>query len=411
MKKSPGRKRAPKIPSLTPVKDDASGKWKINVPADKSDTGKRQRLYYESKREADMEAERIKGMANKWGSEGRKIRADLATDAAKAEDLLKEAGLDITLTSLATQHIEAHRLRSQSVDFATAWEHFRASRSMKSVEHLRALDRIGEKLVGEIGKMNLRDLDKNQIEAAIQKSYPTSHAFNLALRSVSPLFKLAMRQEPVWIDHNPCSLIDMRDTGRAGPVTVLTVQECRELIKACKDWSKDETINANWQVDASDALLAVVIQLFSGVRPKEVTRLVWEDIDLDEGTIFISNQKAKVDRSREISMPDTLLTWLKHCAPEEPRTGRVCPSNWKRKIQIVRKKAGIATTGKDQLRKSFASYHLQAFGDVNATRAIMGHETDDVLFTNYRNAVRKKAALQFWQITPTVNEVEMEATA
>lgn len=411
--KVPGmsKRNQSKSKPMTPVFDEGRKSWRLSVPVSLSPTGKRQQVFFKTKGAAEIEAERIKGMADKWGSEGRKIRADLATDAAKAEELLKAANLEVTLTQLATAHIEAHRRRSASVSFAEAWDTFRESRDGKSAEHLRALDRIGDRLVAEIGKVNLRDLDQNQIEAAIQKHFPTAHAFNLALRSVSPLFNMAMRKDPAWIDRNPCKQIDKRDTGRAGPVTVLTVHESRELIKACKDWSEDKTVGENWQVDASDALPAVAIMLFAGVRPYEVKRLEWEDVDLEEGTIFVSNQKAKTDRSREISMPDTLLAWLKHSAPEEPRTGPVCPANWKRKIQVVRKKAEIATTGRDQLRKSFASYHLRAFDDINATRSIMGHETDNVIFTNYRNAVRKKDALQFWQILPTESEIPARATA
>lgn len=396
---------------LSPVFDTNRKTWRLSVPASKSATGKRQQLFFKTQRAADIEAERIKGMADKWGSEGRKIRADLATDAAKAEELLTAAAIEVTLTQLATAHIEAHKRRSESVSFTEAWDTFRASRDGKSDEHLRALDRIGDKLVGEIGKVNLRDLEQNQIEAAIQKHFPTAHAFNLALRSVSPLFNMAMRKDPAWIDRNPCKLIDKRDTGRAGPVTVVTVEEARKLIQACKDWSEDQTVGENWQVDASDALPAVAIMLFAGVRPYEVKRLEWEDINLEEGTIFISNRKAKTDRSREIEMPDTLLAWLRELAPEQPRTGPVCPANWKRKIQVVRKKAGIATSGRDQLRKSFASYHLRAFDDINKTRSIMGHETHDMIFTNYRNAVRKKDALQFWQILPTQSDIPAKATA
>jgi integrase len=405
MKSKKAPKRAPKTKPLSPVFDKSRRKWRLSVPPTSSSTGKRQQLFFDTEGAATIEAQRIKGMANKWGSEGRKIRADLATDAAKAEELLSAAGLDITLTTLAKDYIETQVRRSQSVTFREAWKEFRESREMMSDEHCKALDLIGTKLVGEIGKVNLRDLDAGQVEAAIKKHFKSPHAFNRALRSVSPLFNMAVKRDPSWIDENPCKRIEKKDTGRAGPVTVLSVDECRKMIAACCDWSEHKGTKKNYRVDATDALPALVIMMFTGVRPAEIQRLEWEDVDLDEGTIFISNQKAKTDRSREIEMPDTLREWLEYCAPKEPRTGAVCPPNWKRKIQVLRQKAKIGRSGRDQLRKSFASYHLRAFDDVKSTRSIMGHETADLIFTNYRNAVRKKDALQFWQILPTVNEV------
>lgn len=400
MSKIPATKKAAKkAKPLTPVFDKKRNSWRLSVPATIAPDGKRQRLFFDTKTAAEIEVQRLRGMTEKWGSEGRKISAALAQDAAKAAELLE--GHDISLTALAASYIEAQEARTKSVSFAEAWRQFRESREEKSAEHLRALDRIGGKLVDEVGKVNLRDLSADRLEKAISKHFKSVHSFNLALRSISPLFNMALRKSPAWIDANPCKAIDKKDTGRAGPISIVSVAEARTLLKSCKDWTKDKKIHDNYKVDATDALPAVAIMLFAGVRPAEIKRLEWEDVDLDEGTIFISNRKAKTDRSREIEMPDTLLDWLKATAPKAPeRTGNVVPSNWKRKIQIVRTKAGIATTGRDQLRKSFASYHLRAFDDVNKTRAIMGHETDDVLFTNYRNAVRKKDALQFWQILP-----------
>ena len=41
------------------------------------------------KLQAELEAERLKSMANLWGSTGRKIKASTAEDAAKATDILK----------------------------------------------------------------------------------------------------------------------------------------------------------------------------------------------------------------------------------------------------------------------------------------------------------------------------------
>lgn len=400
----PNKPQSKKTAALTPVFDNDRDKWRLSVPANFSPSGKRQRLFFATRREADAEADRLKKVAARWGTEGTAIKADLATDAARAVAILSEAGIDCSLTYLAQEHVKAVRLRQQSVPFSEAWQLFRETREAMSDEHQRALDRIGGRLLSEIGKVNLRDLTANQLENAISKHFKSPHAFNLARRSVSPCFTMAVKRDPAWMDANPCKVIEKRDTGRRGAVAVLSVEQCRRMIAACKDWREDKDTHANWQVDASDALPALILQMFAGIRPAEIMRLEWEDVDIEGGTIFVSNRKAKVDRSREIEMPQTLAAWLAECAPPEPRTGSIIPANWKRKIQLLRMKAG-AGKERDQLRKSFASYHLRMFGDANATRAILGHETDDVLFTNYRNAVRLSDAKQFWQILPaSVND-------
>lgn len=390
--------------TLTPIFVAERKSWRLSIPATIAPSGRREQRFFKTKTAAEIEAERLRSAARRWGTEGRQIRADLATDAAKAAAMLEGAGLDVTLARLARDHIEAQRKREASVLFAEAWAIFIESREHLSNSHQRTLDRIGRKILPAFEKSNLRDLDAERIERELSNQFLAASSFNLSLRAISPCFALAKRKN--WIDENPCSRIPKRETGRAGPISVLSVEEARAVISACRDWTADLSINPNWRVDASDALAAVCVQLFAGVRPAEVERLSWEDFDLGEGTIFVSNQKAKTDRSREIQMPATLRDWLEFVAPPEPRTGSVCPANWKRKMQVIRMKAGIASTGRDQLRKSFASYHLREFGDVNLTRSILGHETSEILFTNYRAAVRRRDAAQFWQIRPPSESAE-----
>ena len=386
-----------KAKPLTPVFDKARNRWRLSVPRNQSPSGQRQRLYYETKRRAEQEALRIRSMNDQWGTESRKISAALAEDAARASEILGDS--TVSLSSLAEAYIEAQSARMQSVTFNVAWRLFRESRETKSDDHQRTLDRIGATLLSEIAETNLRDLTAAKLEAVLTAHYKSAHSFNLALRSINPLFEMGLRKQPPWIDANPCRAIDKRETGRAGPVAIVTVAQAKKLLDACRNWRTDKTLDKNYRVDATDALPAVAIMLFAGVRPKEMTRLQWKDIDLEAGTLFISNLKAKTDRSREIEMPETLIKWLKKCATETmDDESLVVPNNWKRKIQVIRKKAGIATSGRDQLRKSFASYHLRAFEDVNKTRSILGHETDEILFTNYRNAVRKKDAVEFWNV-------------
>ncbi|HAV13512.1 MAG TPA: hypothetical protein DCX06_08505 [Opitutae bacterium] len=391
--------RAPKAPPITPIFDKSRKRWRLSIPKKYSASGKRERKFFKSKRAAEIEAERLKAMLSQWGSQSRKIPADLAQDALRAHAMLLSEGFTESLSEVAQSFVKRAQERNASVPFKTAWEAYRQTRKGLSQTYLGTVERTMFKIALEIGETNLRDLTGESVEQALEKHFHTPQSFDLALRTLSPLFTMALKRSPAWIDSNPCSAIEKRSKGRKGPVAILSVAEAKQLIKSCRDLSHETGMPSLIRVNASDALCAVCIMLFAGVRPAEMKRLEWSDVDLEAETIFISNVKAKTDRSREIAMPPTLLTWLQYAKPSQ-EDGLICPKNWDRKIKAIRHQSGISKSGKDQLRKSFASYHLQAFEDVNLTRSIMGHETSEVLFTNYRNAVRKKDAVEFWEILP-----------
>ena len=393
-------KRAPKVPSLTPVFDKSRKRWRLSIPPKYSLKGHRERKFFPTKRAAQLESERLKAMLEERGAKSRKIGADLATDAQKAQEILLSAGIEDSLSSIARAFVEQARARNASVSFEAAFDAYRQSRQGHRKTYQYSIERIIGKVAQVLGQTNLRDITGESIEEVLEQHFPNPSTFDNAVRTLSPLFSMAEKRSPAWIDHNPCKGIEKRARGRKGPVAVLTIRESRQLIASCTDLTSDRSMPDNLKVDASDALSAVCIMLFAGVRPAEIKRLTWRNLDLEEGTLFIANTAAKTDRSREIAMPETLIAWLEYAKANKDESKPICPPNWDRKIKAIRHKAGIAKNGKDQLRKSFASYHLQAFGDVNATRSIMGHETDEVLFTNYRNAVRKKDALEFWKICP-----------
>lgn len=397
-------KRAPKSKALTPVFDVSRKKWRLSVPASVAPEGKRQQLFFSSERAAKMEVERLNGMSRRWGTEGRKIKASLAEDAARAASLLE--GHEISLTELARRYLKQFELENQSRTFSDVWRMFADSREGKSDEHKRAIEKIGEKVTARIGSRLVCNLTHNEIRETLREDFNTPHYFNRALRTVSPAFNFAVREG--WAKANPCKQIEKIDTGRR-KVDVLTVNQCRKLMTSCIDYRENKKMPKLLQVDCRECLAAIAIMLFSGVRPTETSRLDWSDVDLIEGTILVSNQKAKTDRSRYFKMPDTLRAWLE-TVPKTERNGTIVPAAWRRKIQAIRKAANIES-GHDQLRKTFASMHLAFHHDVNLTRSIMGHEQGDVLFQHYRGLVKPRDAAAFWQILPSGTKIQILAGA
>lgn len=396
-----------KIPTLKPSFDETKNRWRLAVPASYSDTGKRRNLFFATKRLAELEAERLKGNQSKYGSEASKLSGTDAQDAAKALEALREAGSGATLYSIAKAHLEAIKTRSKSITLAELWERHTEAKSGMSEAYHRSFAIVQAKVIDRLSKRKVSDLTKDDIEGAIRKANPSASSFNLILRTLSPAFNRAVREG--WATENVCQRIERHETKRR-TVAVLTLAQARKLMTSARDYRNDSELPEWLQVDASGATAALALMLFAGVRPAEVTRLEWNDIDMEAATVFVSNEKAKTDRSRFFTMPETLRQWL-DTVPESARHGAIIPANWKKVWQAIRRKVGI-TDERDQCRKSFASYHLQAFGDVNLTRAIMGHEAGDVLFQHYRGLVKPKDAAAFWRIVPTVSEVsEIEEAA
>lgn len=382
-----------KIPKL-PISRNEIGTWRYDLPAAMSPTGKRQRRTFLTKGQAEMARQKDLERHRLYGIEGHALPASLATQAAKAAELLEPTGA--SLLEAARAYLEQWQQQRQSRPFSELWEIREAELEGKSDKHRNANESLGRKLMPALGAKLVSNISHEHIRDALNDAYPTAHGYNLALRNLRPAFALAVREG--WATTNPCERLKPKATARRD-VAILNLNQCRKLMASTLDYrQKGKDWPEYLKVDATGSTAALALMLFAGVRPAEVTRLDWDNVNLSDGTVFVSAQKSKTDRSRFFDMPDTLRVWLETVPPAE-RTNAIVPPNWKKAWQAIRREVGI-TDERDQLRKTFASCHLQAFGDINATRSIMGHEAGDVLFTNYRGLVTKRDAVKFWGIRP-----------
>jgi integrase len=377
------------------IRRSQNGSFYFDVYGRYTPTGKATRKTFKTRREAEAARSEILNRVRDEGMEAATLPSMIARDAQEALGLLRDAGLGVSLAATAKAFVEAHRAKQASVTFSKCWQVHEESLSAKSAAHRRTVRGMGKKLLPHLGEMLVCDISHAVLRDVLSKEYPTAHGFNLALRTISPAFNRAVKEG--WIDENPCTRIEKRDTGRH-EIEILTLAECRKLMISCKDFRRDESKPSFNRKDAREAVAAVALMLFAGVRPGEVARLTWDNIDLDTGTIRVSNKKAKTDRSRVFNMPDTLREWLE-LTPPHKRTGIITPPSWEKVWQVIRREAGIADK-QDALRHSFASYHLAHRNDINLTRSIMGHETAETIFTNYRAVVTPREAAEFWKILP-----------
>jgi integrase len=96
-------------------------------------------------------------------------------------------------------------------------------------------------------------------------------------------------------------------------------------------------------------------------------------------------------------MQTNLREWVK---PYASMSGAVVPANWRKKLDFVRKAAGLARWPKNGLRHSYASYRLAAIHDAPRVASELGHTSPQMLYSTYREVVRPEEAKRYWNIAP-----------
>ena len=138
--------------------------------------------------------------------------------------------------------------------------------------------------------------------------------------------------------------------------------------------------------------------LWAGIRPKEVRRLRWKDIDLTENIITITSQNSKTGGTRHITILQVLKKiLLQHQKADETQ---ITPPNWDNKWRYVRKHADLqAKWQQDVLRHTFASYHAKQFKNFPQLQLEMGHHNLSLLRSRYINmqGISKKSAKDFFR--------------
>ena len=97
-------------------------------------------------------------------------------------------------------------------------------------------------------------------------------------------------------------------------------------------------------------------------------------------------------------MQPNLGDWLR---PYAGMTGAVVPVNARKRLDGVRKAAGLVRWSKNGLRHSFASYRLAAIHDAPRVASELGHTSPTMLYSAYRELVLPEEAERYWKIVPS----------
>ena len=258
----------------------------------------------------------------------------------------------------------------KSVSFETAIRESLRARQIRrpsTVADLRSyMNRILDD--AEYNDLSLRSITSEQCMGLLRKLFSHSpHVFRKAKSVLHSIFSYGQRRG--WCHSNPVKAIDCPPVYEER-IVPLTGSQIRALMRACR------------HEDLVSMLPATQLLLWCGIRPGEVRRLRWRDIDKREKCVYIEGRVSKTGGPRAVPLRGGARELLQY-----NRNGDefIAPKNWNRLWKKLRKRAGLLNWQRDVLRHTFASYHLKCFHNLPQLQEEMGHRDSNLLRTRYLN--------------------------
>ncbi len=233
----------------------------------------------------------------------------------------------------------------------------------------------------EWADVNIRRIRRADCRRLLEQHFSTSgHIYAKAKSILHSIFSYALRNE--WCDRNPVFGLDNVHVHEER-IEILNSRQIAALLRAME----------NKELRCMQA--PVRLMLWCGIRPGEVQRLRWRDIDFRENEVYVDAHNSKTGGARAIPLRGGALC-LKQFRQKDDTL--IAPSNWSRIWATLRRRAGLRHWQKDALRHTFASYHLKRFHNLNLLQEEMGHRDSSLLRTRYLNLrnLTSQAASKFF---------------
>lgn len=242
----------------------------------------------------------------------------------------------------------------------------------------------------ELGNFPVRKLTPEHCARFLEMAFSSGRQRYKARAVMSGVLSVALRRG--WCGENPVARVEPFPF-RERTIAVLAREEVESLRNAVES------------PEFRDCAPAVWIMLYAGIRPGEVARLRWSDVDLEERVISVRSSASKTGGVRHVTIHSVLWRLLAGYGEREPND-LLCPSGWRLRWRLIRKKAGWGAQGRfgewraDVLRHTYASCHAKWFRDFSLLQMEMGHRSSTLLRTRYLNmeGVSRDRARLFWEV-------------
>lgn len=288
-------------------------------------------------------------------------------DAKPSDSKLTDAQFVLKVIDAGLRNI-----RAKEMSLADGFALYLKSKHHLRPDSIRDIRCIGNRLLRtkpEFGGHNFSELSVSECEEWLNAAFYTNPQFNKARAMLHGLFEFALRRE--WCDKNPIKRIERKKVVEK-EIQPLKLAETKRLIK-------------NAQRESPVYAVVAALLVYTGVRPREVRRLTWRDIDTEEKTITVRSQCSKTGGVRQVEIPPVLNRVL-IAHSRELKEEKICPTDWQRRWRKIRDNSGFRGRWvQDVLRHTYASFHAKNYADLPRLQLNMGHRDLSLLRSRYVN--------------------------
>ena len=365
---------------LTPTRCSwaSNAKWSVSLPSRISPTGKRQRLFFDTKQAALNFSEATRTRVENFGTKGSLILPPAQQEqAANALGELQPYG--VSLNEVVQDWLARQKASAASISFEVAMDAFLES-GKRSESYTRSIRQTRNRLVSLHGKL-LNTITPAGLRTSMD-GMPDS-VKNFTIRILGGLFNFAIKRG--HCAENPTKRLDLAK--REGTeIEVYSPAESAAILAAAER-------------SAPELVPFLAISFFLGIRRSEALRLDWSAVDLHENFVKLPGAITKTKQGRHIELSENCKAWITPFAQETgpllPYSGNVLRTR-ERSLRASHQVCAI----KHGPRHAFASYWLAMHGDIDKLCLFTGHDDPATLFRHYAKAATKRDAEKFWAIMP-----------
>lgn len=290
--------------------------------------------------------------------------------------LLREAAFSDELTQLLFRvlHLGLSALNEAKQPSQVSFREATAAR-LHAARHRRAATRADLRSYtqrflrfSDWGKKPLSSITADECRELLEVHFSISaHVYRKAQMILHGIFAFGKRQG--WCLRNPTDGLE-RPSVQEETLIPLSLAQIQALMRTCR----------RERLKKMEA--AVRLMLWCGIRPMEVQRLTWGDIDRDEHCVYVPPRHSKTGGARAVPLRGGALALLRerHEADEH-----IAPTNWQRLWRDLRRSSRLSPWRQDTLRHTFASMHLKHFHNLPLLQEEMGHRDSSLLRSRYLN--------------------------
>ena len=307
-------------------------------------------------------------------------------DAIRAIEIL--TGTGASLVQAAEEYVKRHP-RAESETFRQTCDKYlacmqREGRRPASIKDKQVkLNRLCTAL-GACPSASIDKLDLRQWADAADLTAGTAHAYIGAANSVLAMFRGERRERLRHADEKP-------------PAT-WTVATVKALFHVAER-------------EVPDAVPALAVLFFAGIRPTEMMRLTWNEIDLGAGLIRLTGEVTKTRHLRNVEIRPNLSKWLLAHRPADGGPLVKSPASWRVAREKLMRSAKIAAWPVDVPRHTYATMLLATTHDAAHVANELGHFSSTETFVRFYKGVPVAVAdaVAFWKIRPMKSSMEFKA--